>query len=237
MTADKVELNGVQRTQKGNTMKNSKLTAAATFDGLCTRFEVYATGVDKLAAAIEDGTVDNILRECADVMYGGDMKPVRAQFGRVIASQKCNADKRGINTLIDRRRKDAIMLLEAYHKKAINTGDVRTRSGFKYTKEEVDALVAADNVEELQHFYNNIHSLVDKSISGLAMSQLTDKQKDRIAVKEYVSEQLSKVKARRKANGLNQTGVSERLLNKLNSGKATSLSKADVAELLKILGK
>lgn len=218
-------------------MKNTKLTAAATFDGICTHFEVYATGVDRLAAAIEDGTIDSILQECADTMYGGDMRPVRAQFGRVIASQKCNADKRGINTLIDRRRKDAIMLLEAYHKKAINTGDVRTRSGFKYTKEEVDALVAADDVEELQHFYNNIHSLVDKSISGLAMSQLTDKQKDRIAVKEYVSEQLSKVKARRKAKGLNQNGVSERLLNKLNSGKATSLSKADVAELLKLLGK
>lgn len=218
-------------------MKNSKLTAAATFDGLCTRFEVYATGVDRLAAAIKDGTVDDILQECADVMYGGDLKPVRAQFGRVIASQKCNADKRGISTIIDRRRKDAIMLLEAYHKKAINTNAARTRSGFMYTKEEVDSLVAAGNVAELQRFYNNIHSLVDKSTSGLAMSQLTDKQRERIEVKEYVSEKLSALKANKKAEAVNKAVVSEKLLGKLQGGKAASLSKAEVAELLKILGK
>lgn len=229
MTADKVELIACLTRRKELPMKNSKLTAAASFEGLCNRFEVYATGVDKLNAAIEDGTVDSILQECADVMYGGDMKPVRAQFGRVISSQKCNAEKRGVNTLIDRRRKDAIMLLEAYHKAAIGTSSSKGRKVFEYTSEEVDQLVANEDVEGLQRFYNNIYSRCSKGLE----------YDDKVLV--HCSEQLSKLKAARKAAGVTAKAtapvVSEKLLGKLNGGKATSLSKAEVAELLKLLNK
>lgn len=230
-------------------MKNTKLTAAASFEGLCGRFEVYATGTDKLAAAIEDGTVDSILQACADTLYDGDMKPVRAQFGRVISSQKCNAAKRGINTLIDVRRKDAIQLLEAYHKKAIGTSAARTpRAGFQYTKEEVDSLVAEGNVAELQRFYDNIHSNVGKALGGLSTTCYTEALANNpklarwVEVKAYVSEKLSALKASTKAKAMAQPQtkpeLSEDLTNKLasyTSGKKVVFTPEQMEELLKLL--
>lgn len=232
-------------------MKNTKLTAAATFEGLCDRFEVYATGIEKLAAAVEDGTVDAILQECADTMYDGNMKPVRAQFGRVISSQKSNAAKRGINTLIDVRRKEAIDLLEAYHKKALGARAAGTpRAGFHYTKEEVDALVAAGDVAELQRFYDNIHSNVGKTLGGLSTTCYTEALANNpklarwVEVKAYVSEKLSALKASKRAAAATvapaptKPEISEELTNKLASykaGKKVVFSPEQMEELLKLL--
>lgn len=215
-------------------MSNSKLSANLALANIAIKYDVNAHGIDKLTEAIEAGEIMGMLRECADTMYGGDMRPVMAQFNRNLSSQRCT------RKIVDTASKNRAAMVEALwvmtHSDAVK-GAPKARAGFRYTTDEVDALAASGNVEELQRFYNNIHSIVSKSISGLAMSQLDDRQKDRMAVKEYASEKLSALKASKKASSINQAEVSEKLLGKLTSGKATNLSKSEVAELLKLLGK
>lgn len=215
-------------------MATSKLSADLALANIAIRFDVNAHGIGKLTKAIEAGEIMDMLKACADSMYGGDLRPVMAQFNRNLSSQRCT---RKIVDTASRNRADMVEALWAMTHSEVIKGAPKARAGFTYTKEEVDSLVAAGDVEELQRFYNNIHSIVSKSISGLAMSQLDDRQKDRIAVKEYASEKLSALKASKKAASLSQAEVSEKLLGKLQGGKATSLSKAEVAELLKLIGK
>lgn len=215
-------------------MSNSKLSANLALANLAIKYDVNANGIGKLIEAIESGEIMDMLKDCADSMYGGDMRPVMAQFNRNLSSQRCT------RKIVDTASKNRADMVEALwgmtHSTAVR-GTPKARAGFQYTTDEVDALVAADNVEELQRFYNNIHSIMSKSVSGLAMSQLDDKQRARMEVKEYASEKLSALKAAKKASSVNQTEVSEKLLGKLQGGKGASLSKAEVAELLKLLGK
>lgn len=215
-------------------MSNSKLSANLALANIAIKYDVNANGIGKLIEAIEAGEIMAMLKDCADSMYGGDMKPVMAQFNRNLSSQRCT------RKIVDTASKNRAAMVEALwamtHSAAVK-GTPKARAGFQYTTDEVDALVAKGDVEELQRFYNNIHSIVSKSISGLAMSQLDDKQRARIEIKEYASEKLSMLKASKKAGSINQSEVSDKLLSKLQGGKGASLSKAEVAELLKILGK
>lgn len=215
-------------------MSNSKLSANLALANIAIKYDVNAHGIGQLTKAIEAGEIQGMLKECADTMYGGDMQPVMAQFNRNLSSQRCT------RKIVDTASKNRAAMVEALwamtHSAAVK-GAPKARAGFQYTTDEVDAMVAKGDVEELQRFYNNIHSIVSKSISGLAMSQLDDKQRARIEIKEYASEKLSMLKASKKASGVNQAEVSDKLLSKLQGGKGASLSKAEVAELLKILGK
>lgn len=215
-------------------MSNSKLSANLALANIAIKYDVNAHGIDQLTKAIEAGEIKGMLKECADTMYGGDMRPVMAQFNRNLSSQRCT------RKIVDTASKNRAAMVEALwamtHSAAVK-GTPKARAGFQYTTDEVDVLVAKGDVEELQRFYNNIHSIVSKSISGLAMSQLDDKQRARIEIKEYASEKLSMLKASKKAGSINQSEVSDKLLSKLQGGKGASLSKAEVAELLKILGK
>lgn len=210
----------------------NKLSNNLTLAAIAIRYDVNANGIDQLTKAIEAGEIQEMLQACADTMYGGDMKPVMTQFNRNLSSQRCT---RHITDTASRNRANMVEALWNMTHSGAPDGR-HNRAGFAYTKDEVDDLVAKGDVEELQRFYNNIHSLVSKSISGLAMSQLDDQQRNRLEVKEYASEKLSALKASKKAAGVNKTEVSDKLLGKLQGGKATSLSKAEVAELLKLLG-
>ena len=215
-------------------MSNSKLSANLALANIAIKYDVNAHGISQLTKAIEAGEIMDMLKECADTMYGGDMRPVMAQFNRNLSSQRCT---RKIVDTASKNRADMVEALWAMTHSAAVKGTPKARAGFQYTTDEVDALVAKGDVEELQRFYNNIHSIVSKTISGLAMNQLDDKQRTRMEVKEYASEKLSALKASKKASGVNQTEVSDKLLSKLQGGKGASLSKAEVAELLKLLGK
>ena len=71
-----------------------------------------------------------------------------------------------------------------------------------------------------------------KDLTGIADEDLTDKDQEFLKVYEYTSKKLKDLKANKAT-----VQVSDDLLEKLQSGKAATLSKAQVAELLKILGK
>ena len=97
------------------------------------------------------------------------------------------------------------------------------------TIEEIDAI---DDVETLRKIKNCMASHKSKDLAGIADEDLTDGDRTFLEVYEYTSKKLKDLKASRAT-----VQVSEDLLAKLESGKAATLSKAQVAELLKILGK
>lgn len=224
---------------------NNKLTSNLSLAAIAIKYDVNAHGIDNLMKAIEAGEINDMLKACADERFGGDLKPVMAQFNRNLSSQRCT---RKITDTASKNRADMVEALwvMTHTAQGSTTGAKTPRAGFQYTKEEVDALVAEGNVAELQRFYNNIHSNVNKAMSGLSTScyaeELTNNPKLArwVEVKEYVSEQLRTLKLGTKVKAKEQTKpeISEDLANKLASykaGKKASFTPEQMAELVKLL--
>lgn len=225
---------------------NNKLNANLSLAAIAIKYDVNAHGIDNLVKAIEAGEINDMLKACADERFGGDLKPVMAQFNRNLSSQRCT---RKITDTASKNRADMVEALWAMtHTTQGNTTGAKTpRAGFQYTKEEVDALVAEGNVAELQRFYNNIHSNVNKAMSGLSTSCYAEELANNpklarwVEVKEYVSEQLRTLKlgAKAKTKEPVKPEISEDLAKKLASykaGKKASFTPEQMAELVKLLG-
>lgn len=224
-------------------MANNKLTSNLSLMALAIRYDVNAHGIDNLVKAIEAGEITSMLEACANERFGGDLKPVLAQFNRNLSSQRCT---RKITDTASKNRADMVEALWAMtHATQGTTGAKAPRAGFQYTKEEVDALVAAGDVAELQRFYNNIHSNVNKAMSGLSTSCYAEELSNNpklarwVDVKEYVSEKLRTLKASTKVQTQPKPELSEELSKKLASyktGKKASFTPEQMEEILKLLG-
>lgn len=225
---------------------NNKLTSNLSLAAIAIKYDVNAHGIDNLVKAIEAGEINDMLKACADERFGGDLKPVMAQFNRNLSSQRCT---RKITDTASKNRADMVEALwdMTHAAKGSATGVKTPRAGFQYTKEEVDALVAEDNVAELQRFYNNIHSNVNKAMSGLSTSCYAEELAKNpklarwIEVKEYVSEQLRTLKlgAKAKTKEPVKPELSEDLAKKLASytaGRKASFTPEQMAEIIKLLG-
>lgn len=185
---------------------------------------------------IEDGELLTLIDECAEAMHGGNRAPVIKQMIENCQSKKCT-DKNRMQNSVVRSGSEANEFLLDYLKTlrepAARRGD-RTyitggRAKWDMTIEEIDAI---DDVEALRKIKNCMASHKSKDLAGIAEADLTDKDKEFLKVYEYTAKKLKDVKANKA-----EVQVSDELLEKLQSGKAATLSKAQVAELLKILGK
>lgn len=225
---------------------NNKLTSNLSLAAIAIKYDVNAHGIDNLQKAIAAGEINDMLKACADERFGGDLKPVMAQFNRNLSSQRCT---RKITDTASKNRADMVEALWAmtHATQGSTTGVKVPRAGFQYTKEEVDALVAEGNVAELQRFYNNIHSNVNKAMSGLSTSCYAEELANNpklarwVEVKEYVSEQLRTLKlgAKAKTKEPVKPELSEDLAKKLASykaGKKASFTPEQMAEIMKLLG-
>lgn len=227
-------------------MANSKLTANLTLAAIAIKYDVNAHGVDNLKTAIENGEILGMLKACADELYGGDMKPVMAQFNRNLSSQRCT---RKITDTASKNRADMVELLWAMTHGTKVGAPKAPRAGFQYTIEEVDALAAEGNVAELQRLYNNVHSNVNKKLAGEHPSNWPTRFAEDpvlarwVKVKEHVSEVLPKVKARAKASKpaeetSTKPEVSDDLAKKLanyKAGKKATFTPEQMAEIVKLL--
>lgn len=224
---------------------NNKLTSNLSLAAIAVKYDVNANGIEQLKKAIEAGEITDMLKACADERFDGDLKPVMAQFNRNLSSQRCT---RKITDTASKNRADMVEALWAMtHATQGTTGAKAPRAGFQYTKEEVDALVATGDVAELQRFYNNIHSNVNKAMSGLSTSCYAEELANNpklarwVEVKEYVSEQLRTLKlgAKAKTKEPVKPELSEDLAKKLanyKAGKKASFTAEQMAELMKLLG-
>ena len=156
-----------------------------------------------LQAAIDNGEIMGLLQDCANERFEGELKPVLQQFNRNLSSQRCT--RKETDTASHNRALMVEALWAMTHSLPAAVGGTRKpRAGFQYTTKEVDDLYEAGNISELQRFYNNIFSNVSKKMAGLSTSQYAeaiaqDETLARwVAVKEYVSEKLSALKAAQK---------------------------------------
>ena len=192
--------------------------------------------VDGFKKFVEDGELLTLINECAEAMHGGSTAPVIKQMIENCQSKRCTDKNRMQNSAV-RSSSEANEFLLAYLKTlrepTTRRGDRTNIPGNKakwdMTTEEIDAI---DDVETLRKIKNCMASHKSKDLAGIADEDLTDKDQEFLKVYEYTSKKLKDLKANKAT-----VQVSDDLLEKLQSGKATTLSKAQVAELLKILGK
>ena len=220
----------------------SKLTTNLSLQSLAIKYDVQANGISALQAAIDSGEVMGMLQDCANERFDGELKPVLQQFNRNLSSQRCT--RKETDTASHNRALMVEALWTMTHSLPTTVGGTRkARAGFQYTTDEVDSLYEAGNVAELQRFYNNVYSNVSKKMAGLSTSQFAeaieaDENLARwVAVKEYVSQRLSELKAAQK--GKTQTvevvktvevkpEVSEDILSKLKSSAKTKSGKVQL---------
>lgn len=185
---------------------------------------------------VEDGELLTLIDECAEAMHGGNRAPVIKQMIENCQSKKCT-DKNRMQNSVVRSGSEANEFLLDYLKTlrepAARRGDRSHIPGCKakwdMTIEEIDAI---DDVEALRKVKNCMASHKSKDLAGITEADLTDKDKEFLKVYEYTAKKLKDMKVSKA-----EVQVSDELLEKLQSGKAATLSKAQVAELLKILGK
>lgn len=226
----------------------NKLSTELGLQAIAIKYDVNAKGVDAVKAAIDDGTIWGMLQACADERFGGDLKPVLAQFNRNLSSQRCT--RRPSDTAAANRAAMVELLWAMTHdtSKAPKAAARAPKAGFQYTVAEVEDLFAAGNLEELQRMYNNIHSNVSKKLTGLSTANYAEALKadpklaSWLEVKEAASKRLSELKAARKAGAAApakpevSADLTAKLLKSGENGKAATLTAAQVKELLKLLG-
>ena len=192
--------------------------------------------VESFKKFIEDGELLTLINECAEAMHGGNTAPVIKQMIENCQSKKCT-DKNRMQNSVVRSGSEANEILLDYLKTlrgpAARRGDRTHITGDKakwdMTIEEIDAI---DDIEALRKIKNCMASHKSKDLADMAEADLTDKDQEFLKVYEYTAKKLKDLKA-----GKTEVRVSDDLMEKLQSGKAATLSKAQVAELLKILGK
>lgn len=206
-------------------------------------FPIKAGGiidVEGFKKFIEDGELLALINECAEAMHGGNTAPVIKRMIENSQSKRCTDKNRVQNSVVKSSSMANEMLLE-YLKglrgnrpaKGDRTGIACNKAKWDLSKEEIESI---HDYETLRKIRNCMASHKSKDLSGLTDEDLTDKDKLFLEAYEYACERLKTLK--NKENGAPQEiALSDALMAKLQSGKATALSKAQVAELLKILGK
>ena len=214
----------------------TKITSNLTIKNLFPTKAGGVIDVEGFKKFIEDGELLALINECAEAMHGGNSAPVIKQMIENCQSKKCT-DKNRMQNSVVRSGSEANELLLAYLKtlrepatrRGDRTGIVGNKAKWDMTTAEIDAI---DDVETLRRIKNCMASHKSKDLAGIADEDLTDDDRAFLKVYEYTSKKLKDLKTRSGA-----VQVSDDLLAKLESGKAATLSKAQVAELLKILGK
>lgn len=225
-------------------MSTKKVTEELRIDALKARFGVEYGGPDAFIKALEDGTIDDMLKACADSMYGGDYTEVLKQLIKNCQDKKC---RRAYRSTVNSRMLNVDKMVDAFddylHKvKSEKCGTTNRKTSaaaskvcYEWTVAEIEAL---DDAETARHLYNNLSSVLKNNFSGADESTLSDKDKEFMAhVKELRTTALAQ---KNKLKGTtthkaNKAEVSDDLLNKLAGGKAV-LSTKQVEELRKLLG-
>lgn len=197
--------------------------------------------VEAFAKVLEDGSLKAMIQECADAMHGGNIEPVVKRMIENCQSKVCTDKNRVQNTVVRSSSKANEMLLEylkglrgARPVKGDRTGLSSNRAKWDLTHEEVESI---QDYETLRKIRNCMASHKSKDLSGLLEDDLTEKDKEFLRVYEFACERLKTLKVKGNQEAKQEVMLSEDLLAKLQSGKAATLSKAQVAELLKVLGK
>lgn len=189
---------------------------------------------------IADGSLLKLITECAEAMHGGNTEPVIKRMIENSQSKRCTDKSRVQNSAVKSSSAANEVLLEYLKElrgnrpaKGDRTGITSNKAKWDLSKEEIESI---QDYETIRKIRNCMASHKSKDLSGLTDEDLTDKDKLFLEAYEYACERLKTLK--NKENGAPQEiALSDALMAKLQGGKAATLSKAQVAELLKVLGK
>lgn len=184
--------------------------------------------VNNLDVAIEDGTIEALVVECANELHEGNLYAAYLAWNRNLSSQQTNM-KKGYNPDAEQ---DWMRFnsLRAYVTKRMaeikgeaNNGN--SKAYWEYTMEEIEALTDAKTIKSV---YDNMRS--KKSKYPTVVAAIADYE-DRLAV---ISKKRNELIAAEKS-GINK--VDEALLAKLSKGNKATLSAQEAADLFAILAK
>lgn len=219
-----------------------KTNNTLSIKSLTAKYDVEACGIDKFAAAIESGEVLSLIQACADESYNGDIQPVVKQLLKNTANHRC---VRKVTTSAAKNVADMVDHFDVYlHtlRGSKANGGKSTRRFYDISLDEVRSMSLTD-ARKVKACYA---SYVNKQLSGLSTSQYTAEQATIMANYRTVQDICSAKTKEAKANEVKVVEVEKpveasedlkaKLEKALTTGKTTSLSKDQVAELAKLLG-
>lgn len=215
---------------------NTRITPELGWEAMRGAFRIGAIKLDgktievnELAIAIEDGTLDAMMKTCADNLHAGDVYSALLAFSKNLSSKKCNLKKqpRNINTGVD---KTMLELLTGYTSAKMAELKGSSRSGnskayWQYTMEEIEA---CNEYATIKSIYENMCSVASK------YPERIESVDDFQAKKEFVAKKRSEML---KAQKNTPAKVDDALLAKLAGGKKTTLSADQAAFLADLLAK
>lgn len=192
--------------------------------------------VNKLQDAIDDGTLKQMLIECADEYHDGDLVAVLNILKRNLSSQLCNMRKRASagytsNYETDKIRYETLKTfvdgLMSEHVKP-KSGISANKPQWAYGPEEIDQI---DDPELLRKVINSIADpCSDGKNPAPYIARFGENYREIvIANREYARERLAKLKAE-----ASKPKVSDALQQKILNGNGR-LTKAELEELTELL--
>lgn len=185
--------------------------------------------VNELQEAIDNGTLDRMIAECAEKYHNGDVQAVLVALSRNLDSQRCNMKKRAYapNKEADELRLETLSkFISARRTSSRPSGQLPQ---WAYGPEEIDQI---DDVTQLQKVINSINDVCCDKPGGNYASRLGPNYVEVAkANREYARKRKALLEAKEKE-------IPEELLAKLAKGSGrVTLSAEQAAQLLKFLSK
>ena len=205
---------------------------------LLIQFNVATEGTIKFDKALEDGTIDNMIKECADTMYGGDATEVVKQLikncqdkdCRFKSNPPCNTFKANERTMVEHYE----AYLQDYRvKHCANAKPAKAHNGKAHHELTVEEINSIEDPKIAENVYNGISSYLKNHFSATDVESLTAEQ---IALRDELRAKRAVALKRKHALLDNATAISSKLINKLGKNGKTTLSASEVDELRKLLG-
>lgn len=220
-----------------SSFKTSKITEGLSLQALKEAFfvgRIMVDGkelfIDNLTKAVDDGTMDRMVKEAADKLHNGDTAEVIRAMARNLSSLKTNLKKRGyvFNLDIEKHRYEVLKAfvdsrLAVAHTKVSESGVKSSESYWTWSIEQIQKLDVGD-IKLCSSVYNNMHSAKSKYPDKVAADPTFVDRLKVAADKFSAAKKLAKAKE----------AVPADLINRLAQGK-TTLSKEEALELLKAL--
>ena len=221
-----------------------KITNELSIGTLSAVYGVEYTGTAAFKAALEDGTIANLIKDCADKMYQGDEAPVIRQLIKNCQDKVCRRAYRSCENSRTRNADDMIDMFNQYlhelrdSKCGSSTRQRKLVNGKKCYEWTDDEVLAITDATVAYNLYNNLSSFISKNMSDVVEDELSEAERtllNRVKhLRNLAREQRNKLRG--VATEPAKPVVSDELVAKLAAGKHVSLSNAQVAELKKLLG-
>ena len=182
--------------------------------------------INELQDAIDDGTLDEMVKKSADKFHNGNVDAVYAAMARNVSSTRCNLAKRSYapNREIDIVRLDTLAKFIADRRGLRSPSTVPQ---WAYGPEEIDEI---DDPAVLQKVINSISDVCSDKAFGKYSERLGENYVEVAkANRKYARERKAKLEA--KANQ-----VDPDIIDKLVKGGKVTLTAEQAATLAKLLG-